>query len=170
MDQFSNAKGTVILGAVMLEESGYSVINRSCQNPVAELMAEAPDHQPVVAYVVCNQNGHALEDLRNLRSHKPAGAPVVLGGHYTLGCHNKIRQQNQLRAIGIDHFVETLEELLPLLDHLARDAREEQKHQFFDTAVQIWGRPLGVKAVDDERSRRFVKAGLILSDVASEVL
>jgi methylmalonyl-CoA mutase cobalamin-binding subunit len=126
-------KGTIIMGgtesdthvvslyvaALMLQEAGYRVINRACQNPVAELMAEPPGGGPVLAYVVCNQNGHALEDLRNLRQFKPAATPVILGGHYTLGCHDKPVQQGRLREVGVDHFVESLEELIPMLDQIA---------------------------------------------------
>ncbi|WP_323122581.1 hypothetical protein [Burkholderia alba] len=165
MDQFG--KGIVVLGgtesdthvvslylaAIMLEEYGYSVINRSCQNPVAELMADAPGHAPVLAYVLCNQNGHALEDLHALRDYKPAGIPVVLGGHYTLGCNNKQGQQNQLRAVGIDHFVETLEELLPLLDRLA---------ETFDVSARM------ADAMND--TSRLAAAGLFRGNVTSEAL
>lgn len=165
MDQF--CKGIVILGgtesdthvvslylaAIMLGESGYDVINRNCQNPVAELMAEAPGDAPVLAYVVCNQNGHALEDLRDLRSHKSADIPVILGGHYTLGCNNKRGQQIQLRAIGVDHFVETLEELLPLLDRIA----DRQ-----DVSARM--------AVAAHAASRFAEASLLRGDMASEAL
>jgi len=126
-------KGTVIMGgtesdihvvslyvaSIMLQEAGYRVVNRACQNPVAELMAEPPGGEPVLAYVVCNQNGHALEDLRALRQFKPAATPVILGGHYTLGCHDKLAQQVRLREVGVDYFVETLEELIPVLEQIA---------------------------------------------------
>jgi methylmalonyl-CoA mutase cobalamin-binding subunit len=110
---------SLYLASIMLDESGYDVINRSCQNPVSALMAASKGEGPALAYVVCNQNGHALEDLRDLRAHKPAGSVVVLGGHYTLGCHNKAEQQEQLRAVGVDFFVETLEGLIPLLEQIA---------------------------------------------------
>ena len=133
-------KGTVIVGgtesdthvvslyvaSIMLEEAGYRVINRACQNPVAELMAEPPGGGPVLAYMVCNQNGHALEDLRTLRQFKPAATPVILGGHYTLGCHDKDAQQGRLREAGVDHFVETLEEVLPMLEQFAAQQAASQ--------------------------------------------
>ena len=126
-------KGTVIIGgtesdthvvsiylaAFMLEEYGYHVINRSCQNATADLMAAAEEGEDILAYVVCNQNGHALEDLRDLRLCKPASTPVILGGHYTIGCHKKLTQQCHLRAVGVDMFVETLSELIPLLNQIA---------------------------------------------------
>jgi hypothetical protein len=44
---------------------------------------------------------------------------VILGGHYTLGCHNKLSQQSELRAVGVDLFVENLSDLVPLLNHIA---------------------------------------------------
>jgi methylmalonyl-CoA mutase cobalamin-binding subunit len=134
-------KGTVIVGgtesdthvvslyvaSIMLEEAGYRVINRACQNPVAELMAEPPPGGgPVLAYVVCNQNGHALEDLRALRQFKSAATPVILGGHYTLGCHDKHAQQGRLRELGVDYFVETLEEVLPMLEQFAAQQTASQ--------------------------------------------
>lgn len=126
-------KGTVIMGgtesdthvvslylaALMLEEYGYRVINRTCQNPAVDLMADPGKGVEVLAYVVCNQNGHALEDLRDLRLYKSGSAPVVLGGHYTLGCHNKPAQQSQLQDVGVDLFVESLTDLIPLLDQIA---------------------------------------------------
>ena len=126
-------KGTVIIGgtesdthvvslylaAIMLEEYGYQVINRTCQNPAVDLMADAGEEVEVLAYVICNQNGHALEDLRDLRLYKSGSAPVILGGHYTLGCHNKPAQQSQLRAVGVELFVESLTDLIPLLDQIA---------------------------------------------------
>ena len=125
-------KGTVIVGgtesdthvvslylaSIMLQEAGYGVVNRACQNPVAELMAERPGGGAVLAYVLCNQNGHVLEDIRTLREFKSAASPVILGGHYTLGCHDKLVQQGRLREVGVDHFVETLEELIPLLEQI----------------------------------------------------
>jgi methylmalonyl-CoA mutase cobalamin-binding subunit len=127
------SKGTVIIGgtesdthvvslylaAIMLEEHGYRVINRTCQNPTADLMADAGEEVEVLAYVVCNQNGHALEDLRDLRLFKSRATPIILGGHYTLGCHNKLAQQSELRAVGVDLFVESLGDLIPLLDQIA---------------------------------------------------
>jgi methylmalonyl-CoA mutase cobalamin-binding subunit len=133
-------KGTVIVGgtesdthvvslyvaSIMLEEAGYRVVNRACQNPVAELMAEPPGGGPVLAYVVCNQNGHALEDLRALRQFKSAATPVILGGHYTLGCHDKHAQQGRLRELGVDYFVETLEEVLPMLEQFAAQQTASQ--------------------------------------------
>lgn len=122
-------KGTVIIGgtesdthvvslylaALLLAEHGYSVINRTCQNPTMDLVASPGEQLDVLAYVICNQNGHALEDLRDLPSHKPVSAPIILGGHYALGCHNKLYQQSQLRAVGIDFFAESLADLIPLL-------------------------------------------------------
>jgi len=133
------SKGTVIVGgtesdthvvslyvvSIMLQDAGYRVINRACQNPVAELMAEPPGGGPVLAYVICNQNGHSLEDLRTLRQFKSA-APVILGGHYTLGCHDKLVQQGRLREVGVDHFPETLEELIPILDKIAAQQTESE--------------------------------------------
>jgi methylmalonyl-CoA mutase cobalamin-binding subunit len=125
--------GTVVLGgtesdvhvvslylvSIMLAEAGYRVVNRACQNPVAELMAQVPGGGPVLAYLVCNQNGHALEDLRALREHKSQASPVILGGHYTLGCHDKPEQQSRLREVGVDYFAETLEEVIPMLEQIA---------------------------------------------------
>jgi len=116
-------------------------------------MAEAPGKAQVLAYVLCNQNGHALEDLRDLLSHKPPDIPVVLGGHYTLGCSNKRGQQNQLREIGVDYFVETLEELLPLLDRIAETR---------DISTPV------TEAVCE--TLQYADAALFQGDVASEAL
>jgi hypothetical protein len=80
----------------------------------------------VLAYVVCNQNGHALEDLRALHQFKRAETPVILGGHYTLGCHDKHAQQGRLREVGVDHFVETLEDVIPMLEQIAAQQTASQ--------------------------------------------
>jgi methylmalonyl-CoA mutase cobalamin-binding subunit len=111
---------SLCLAALMLREHGYNVINRSCQNPTSELM-QGERGVSVLAYVICNQNGHALEDLKDLSQYKNGSAPVILGGHYTLGCHNKLSQQSRLRLLGIDLFAETLDELLPLLKFIAAE-------------------------------------------------
>jgi methylmalonyl-CoA mutase cobalamin-binding subunit len=128
----SNTKGTIILGGTesdahvvslylatfMLEELGYSVVNRGCLNSTSDLMAPPHPDDAVLAYVICNQNGHALEDLRGISTHKRNTAPVILGGHYTLGCHDKKEQQRELSKCGVDYFVETLGELPVLLESL----------------------------------------------------
>jgi methylmalonyl-CoA mutase cobalamin-binding subunit len=111
---------SLYLAALMLEEHGYNVINRSCQNPISELM-QGERGLSVLAYVICNQNGHALEDLKDLSQCKNGSAPVILGGHYTLGCHKKLSQQNRLLLIGVDMFAETLDELLPLLKSISAE-------------------------------------------------
>lgn len=137
-------KGTVILGgtesdthvvslylaARLLTEHGYFVINRACQNPTADLMAPADEPLEVLAYVICNQNGHAHEDLRDLLLYRPRAVPIILGGHYTLGCHNKESQQSQLRAMGISHFADHLGDLVPMLSQIsARRALQSDSSQ-----------------------------------------
>jgi hypothetical protein len=126
-------KGTVILGgtesdthvvslylaARLLSEHGYFVINRTCQNTTADLMAPPDEKMEVIAYVIANQNGHALEDLRDLLLYRPISVPIILGGHYTLGCHNKQSQQSKLRAIGISHFADRLSDLIPILKQIS---------------------------------------------------
>ncbi len=129
----SNSKGTVILGgtesdshvvsiflcALMLEEEGYDVVNLGCMCPAAELFGNHGIDGLIVAHVVCNQNGHALEDLRLAMTAKRTDAPIILGGHYTLGCHDKAAQQRQLRQCGIDLFVESLDALVGVLNGIA---------------------------------------------------
>lgn len=117
---------SLYLASIMLQEAGYGVVNRASQNPVAELMAALPGDAPVLAYVLCNQNGHGLEDIRTLRQYKSPDSPVILGGHYTLGCHDKDLQQSRLREVGVDYFVETLEELIPLLEQIAAQRATSQ--------------------------------------------
>ena len=126
-------KGTVIIGgtesdthvvslylaALLLAEHGYHVINRTCQNTTVDLMAPPSERLEVLAYVICNQNGHALEDLRDLALHQPNSVPVILGGHYTLGCHNKLSQENQLKALGISFFADSLDDLITLLSQIS---------------------------------------------------
>ncbi len=142
-----NQKGTIVIGATesdahvvslylakfMLEENGYVVVNRTCQNPTAELLAAAPDNEDVLAYVICNQNGHAAEDLKSLPNYKWPNIPVILGGHYCLGCHDIQAQKFKLSQIGVDFFADSLDDLLPMLKHI-EETNNQMSSKYYDVA------------------------------------
>ena len=131
MDGVRNSRGTIVIGAtrsdahvvpvhlisLMLEENGYEVVNLSCCNPTAAFFD--PDlPTPPRAVVIANQNGQALDDLRELATSK-GPAPVILGGHYHVGCAADPEVDAALRAAGVDHFARTPEELLGILGGLS---------------------------------------------------
>jgi methylmalonyl-CoA mutase cobalamin-binding subunit len=142
-----NEKGTIIIGATesdthvvslylaafMLEKNGYAVINRVCQNPVAELLAPAPDNEEVLAYIICNQNGHAAEDLKDLLHYKSPNSPVILGGHYCLGCHDMQAQERALSRFGVDFFADSLDDLLPMLERI-EETNNQVGSEYYDVA------------------------------------
>ena len=93
---------SVYLLSMMLEERGYEVINLSCCNSTAEFFAAIPEGRRPVAIVIANQNGSALADLQDLpkllHAHQ---VPVILGGHYHVGCESKEDIDLQLYRLGV---------------------------------------------------------------------
>lgn len=130
MKSNTNTKGTVIIGGtrsdahvvsiyiatMMLEESGYDVVNLSCQNETPSFFSPDLMARDLIACIICNQNGHAIDDLRDLPHYKPEGVPVALAGHYTLGAQDHDEQKHVLKKLGVDCFLDTLDQLLPMLE------------------------------------------------------
>ena len=134
----TNSKGCIVIGAtesdphvvslflarVCLEEEGYNVIYRGCQSSVDELITDDDRNEDLVCYIIVNQNGHALSDLRKLRQRKDelsVSVPICLAGHYTVpsACIDEVR--NSLRIAGIDLFIESFEDLLPTIGRIKAD-------------------------------------------------
>ncbi|MGB3314944.1 MAG: hypothetical protein WBB85_11070 [Albidovulum sp.] len=110
---------SIYIAAYMLEQHGYDVVNLSCQNKTRAFFAANHVSSDVIACIICNQNGHARDDLRDLPECRVPGLPVALAGHYTLGTHNRAEQIASLQALGVDHFLDSLEQLPVLLEELA---------------------------------------------------
>jgi len=114
---------SIYLAELFLRERGYRVVNRSCQNTVEELLDVAGLEDDVLAIVVVNQNGQALDDLRNLKACKerlPGQVPVILGGHYWVGCERSEAYVERLRKHGVDHLLDAIEDLDATLRDVSR--------------------------------------------------
>lgn len=112
---------SIYMVTLFLEEKGYEVLNLSCCNPTANFFTSVPQGRPVTAFVVANQNGCALADLQDLPSLKlefQITSPIVLGGHYYVGCVPNAAIKNQLLALGITCILDSPEELLAYLQSL----------------------------------------------------
>ena len=113
---------SIYLADLFLRECGYRVINRSCQNTVEELLHVEGLEDDVLAIIAVNQNGQALDDLRDLRTgkeHLPPGVPVILGGHYWVGCERSETYIERLRKCGVDYMLDAIEDLDATLKAIA---------------------------------------------------
>ncbi|GIG90341.1 cobalamin-dependent protein [Plantactinospora endophytica] len=109
----------------LLRAHGFHVVNLGVCTPLHEF-ADALDAEPAAeAILIGSVNGHAYADLRDLPELRRQGRldrPVVLGGNLSVGAHKRSADLDRLTALGVDHIVTGLSELLPLLDtlHAAR--------------------------------------------------
>ncbi len=113
--------------ATMLREHGLFVVNLGVCTPVEEFAAACDAHPEAEAVLIGSLNGHALEDLQGLHELRRARrihCPVVLGGNLSVGSHKKGGLVDRLRALGVDHVLESAEELPVLLDSLAATSRQ----------------------------------------------
>jgi methylmalonyl-CoA mutase cobalamin-binding subunit len=110
---------SVILLAMMLEEAGYEVVNLRCCNPTPDFFSAIPPDRTAAAIVIANQNGCALADLQELpdllRQHP---VPVIVGGHYHVGCGSTDRVDQQLYDLGVSCIATTPEAMFVLLEGL----------------------------------------------------
>jgi methylmalonyl-CoA mutase cobalamin-binding subunit len=133
----SGSKGLVVIGAtlsdahvvsifllsMMLQERGYEVVNLSCCNATADFFAAIAPGRQATALVIANQNGSALADLQDLpallREHP---VPVILGGHYYVGCGSSEDIDRQLYEMGVACIAQTPEAMFAFLQGLERHA------------------------------------------------
>lgn len=115
-----------------LAEEGYEVHNLGVCTPTAEI-ADAVARLDPLAVLVGSQNGHALQDLADLRARLTVcGArpnlPVYVGGNLTVGSDKSgVNVTEAFAEIGLS-VVGTFEDALALLgtlDSTARRARRE---------------------------------------------
>jgi methylaspartate mutase sigma subunit len=105
-----------------LRAHGFHVVNLGVCTPVAEFADAVAAHPDTIAVVIGSVNGHAHEDLRDLRAAKAAGripCPVVVGGNLSVGSHKDGNAARRLRELGVDHVLTDAAQLLTLLTHLA---------------------------------------------------
>ncbi|GAA2531321.1 cobalamin-dependent protein [Pilimelia columellifera] len=104
-----------------LRSHGFRVINLGVCTPLEEF-ADAVDAEPTAeAVLIGSVNGHARTDLRDLPALRRQGRlqpPVILGGNLSVGAQKEEADHEHLLALGVDHIVTDVAELLPLLDTL----------------------------------------------------
>ncbi|WP_369979798.1 hypothetical protein [Xanthomonas bundabergensis] len=129
---------SIYLAELFLKEHGYRVINNSCQNSVEELLGLDRDCDDLLAVVIVNQNGLALDDLRELRAYKalmPRRVPIILGGHYWIGCDRSDSYVDQVKECGVDHQLCAIDELAPLLRDIVEGNARRAACEDADLAV-----------------------------------
>jgi methylaspartate mutase sigma subunit len=79
------------------------------------------DHPDALAVVIGSVNGHAVEDLSPLRAAKDEGllpCPVIVGGNLSVGSAKTGKEGDTLHALGVDHVLAGIDELIELLHQL----------------------------------------------------
>lgn len=105
-----------------LRAHGFTVVNLGVCTPVQEIADAVATHPGTIAVVICSLNGHAHEDLRDLRAAKAAGripCPVIVGGNLSVGSREDPSLARRLHELGVDHVLTDVASLLTLLTHLA---------------------------------------------------
>ncbi|WP_080739108.1 cobalamin-dependent protein [Rhodococcoides fascians] len=111
----------------MLTELGFRVHNLGVCTPLEEF-SDAAATLDAVAVVIGSVNGHAVHDLADLPALRRGGAlrcPVVLGGRPSIDPARNTAALAELRTLGVDHILRTVEELPPLLDRILDAATTE---------------------------------------------
>ena len=112
---------SIYLLTMVLEEYGYEVVNLSCCNPTADFFAAIPPGREALALVIANQNGCALADLQALPELlRVRPVPVVVGGHYHVGCGSTDDVDRRLYELGVSCIAQSPEALLGYLEGLQR--------------------------------------------------
>ncbi|GAA4971928.1 cobalamin-dependent protein [Actinoplanes utahensis] len=113
-----------------LRAHGFTVMNLGVCTPLTEF-ADALDDEPgAEAVLIGSLNGHAYEDLHDLPTLRGRGRlrrPVILGGNLSLGAHKQSADLDRLHRLGVDHILQDVAALVPLLDML-RTARVPVAH------------------------------------------
>jgi methylaspartate mutase sigma subunit len=108
--------------AMMLRQKGFVVINLGVCTPLEEFAEAYRAHPQAEAVLIGSLNGHAYEDLKALPQLRSAGqlaCPIIVGGNLSVGSHKSQDTADRLRALGVDHILDSADELQPLLDRLA---------------------------------------------------
>jgi methylaspartate mutase sigma subunit len=108
--------------AMMLRQKGFVVINLGVCTPLEEFADAYRAYPHAEAVLIGSLNGHAYEDLKALPQLRSAGelaCPIVVGGNLSVGSHKSPETANRLRALGVDHILDSADGLTALLDRLA---------------------------------------------------
>lgn len=108
--------------AYHLRSQGFDVVNLGTCTPVAEFCDALRRTPEPEALIIGSLNGHAYEDLRELRVARRDGlinCPVILGGNLSVGSRKRSSDLERLYALGVDYILDDPIELVPLLDRLS---------------------------------------------------
>jgi methylaspartate mutase sigma subunit len=117
--------------AFFLRSRGFTVVNLGTCTPVSEFSQACRDHPDAEAVVIGSLNGHAHEDLRDLREARANGlitCPVIVGGNLSVGSHKGASDGARLYELGVDHVLDDPDRLPELLDELRDRARSTVLH------------------------------------------
>jgi methylaspartate mutase sigma subunit len=112
--------------AMHLRHHGFRVVNLGACTPLAEFADAWAAHPDAVAVIIGSLNGHARQDLDGLARLRAAGrigCPVIVGGNLSVGSHKDPQLRQRILDLGVDHVLDDVTELVPLLDMLGADAR-----------------------------------------------
>ncbi len=102
-----------------LRANGFTVVNLGVCTPLAEFARACDRHPGVEAVLIGSLNGHAYQDIEDLPAFRDSiGCPVIVGGNLSVGSHKDPAAVRRILALGVDHVVDDISELLPLLDTL----------------------------------------------------
>ncbi|MFE9426689.1 methylaspartate mutase [Kitasatospora sp. NPDC006697] len=117
--------------AFQLRQLGYQVVNLGPCTPVSEFADCHAENGDALAVVIGSINGHALEDLAPLRAVRDQGlldCPVIVGGNLSVGSAKTGREGDALLALGVDHVLQDVDELVGLLEELRAEAARAELH------------------------------------------
>jgi methylaspartate mutase sigma subunit len=105
---------------------GFQVVNLGVCTPVSEFMRAYDEHPDALAIAIGSMNGHALQDLRDLKLLKHrhrVRCPVILGGNLSVGSRKRDSLEAELHEAGVTMILESPEQLGQQLARL-RDHRK----------------------------------------------
>lgn len=118
--------------AYFLRARGFTVINLGTCTPIAEFAEACRDHPEAEAVLIGSLNGHAFEDLRDLKGARANGlitCPVIVGGNLSVGSHKSDTDIQRLYGLGVDHILADTDQLPDLLDALRDLPAAQRAHQ-----------------------------------------
>lgn len=115
--------------SLILQGHGFNVINLGACTPIGEFIETVKKEGDVLAVVMGSLNGHALEDIKglnNLKMEISKNTKFILGGNLSVGKDKKAEDLNVFYHEGIDHVLQSINELIPLLDKIKIEAKNKK--------------------------------------------
>lgn len=105
---------------------GFTVVNLGPCTPVSDFCLAAAEHPGAEAVIIGSLNGHAVDDLRDLKDARARGlvpCPVILGGNLSVGSSKDGSERPELHDLGVDYILEDPGQLPALLESLQQEVR-----------------------------------------------